>query len=224
MIKIPLKGPLGIFYNSVVDNDCEYLLNHNWIATKSSSNIYAVMLNDDSEDKMPMHRMIMGNPDEFVIDHINGNTLDNRRLNLRICSNTENAANKSGSRKKDSRGIKWKNKGPNRYYTGHVRSNKKLLYAGSYQSKDTAIFARDLLCVQLHGEFSCPNLNAGFNYMLNIDEESLSKEIDRIFNDLSKQRINDRSDLYLEKLKSSLPKYLNTLRKIRMLEEELERE
>ncbi len=44
-----------------------------------------------------MHRYIMGVVDdpEVIVDHINGNGCDNRRSNLRICTEKENNKNKS---------------------------------------------------------------------------------------------------------------------------------
>lgn len=42
----------------------------------------------------PMHRFIMNCPAEMIVDHINGDRLDNRKSNLRICNNQQNSVNK----------------------------------------------------------------------------------------------------------------------------------
>lgn len=44
-----------------------------------------------------LHRYIMNCPEEKIIDHINHNTLDNRKSNLRICNNYENGFNRLGA-------------------------------------------------------------------------------------------------------------------------------
>lgn len=43
--------------------------------------------------KIYMHRLIIGATKQSVVDHINGNRLDNRRGNLRLCTKWENAQN-----------------------------------------------------------------------------------------------------------------------------------
>lgn len=42
-----------------------------------------------------MHRAIVKPPAGYVVDHINGDSLDNRRENLRVCTTKENAANRA---------------------------------------------------------------------------------------------------------------------------------
>lgn len=58
-----------------------------------------------------MHRFIMGFPKGKYVDHINGNTLDNRKRNLRVCTNAANLRN------------------------GRVRSNNKSGVKGVYWDK-----------------------------------------------------------------------------------------
>lgn len=45
-----------------------------------------------------LHRFLLGAPDGVMVDHRNGDTLDNRRDNLRLCTNSQNQANRQRSR------------------------------------------------------------------------------------------------------------------------------
>lgn len=78
-----------------------------------------------------LHRLIMGEPTGMVIDHINGDKLDNRRCNLRICSNRTNVR----MRHNDVRGYHW-DKARKLY---KVEANGR--YIGRYQTKEEALRA-----------------------------------------------------------------------------------
>ena len=57
-----------------------------------------------------LHRVIMGVEDRWsLVDHINGNPLDNRRENLRVCSQQENSCNrgKNSNNKSGYKGVSW---------------------------------------------------------------------------------------------------------------------
>lgn len=82
---------------AIVDEENYDLLSqHNWHVRKSWGNYYAVrnvLFDDGRRLPIDMHRIIMGAKSGQYVDHINQNSLDNRRCNLRICSNAENARN-----------------------------------------------------------------------------------------------------------------------------------
>ena len=83
----------------VDDEDYEYLNQWKWYANEwKGGKLYAVRnvrKNKQYIGYESMHRLLSSNKDKkLVTDHINGNTLDNRKSNLRICTISENTKNR----------------------------------------------------------------------------------------------------------------------------------
>lgn len=93
-----------------------------------------------------LHRLIMGAPENMDVDHINGNSLDNRRQNLRICERKHNCYNK-----KSVRGY-WYDKSCNKYRAEIWFENRKY-YLGVYRSEDEARSAYIKKAKELFGAF-----------------------------------------------------------------------
>lgn len=93
---LPVKGTSG----SIVDDDVfEMLAKHKWCL----SNGYP---SRRFEGKLVyLHRIVLGTPPGCHTDHINGNKLDNRLENLRICDASHNCAN-HGKNKNNTTGFK----------------------------------------------------------------------------------------------------------------------
>ena len=91
-------------------------------------------------------------------DHINGNSLDNRKINLRMCSCSENSSNrgKQENNKSGYKGVCW-NKLINKWYV-QIRKNSKVYYLGVFDDKDEAAKVWNKKAVELHGEFAYQNV------------------------------------------------------------------
>ena len=93
--------------------------------------------------RVKLHRLIMNCPDDKLIDHINHNTLDNRKINLRICTSSQNQmnTNKRIDNSSGVKGVNW-NKSKERWQA-YITIDKKYIYLGTFKNKDDAIKARN---------------------------------------------------------------------------------
>lgn len=103
--------------------------------------------------KIRLHRFITDCPDNMVVDHINHNPLDNRKCNLRICTQQENMMNQSINSKNTSgiTGVVW-NKQKNRWMA-QIMCNKKNINLGLFNTKEEAIEARKQAELEYFGEY-----------------------------------------------------------------------
>jgi len=79
-------------YALVDDEDFEYLNQWNWYAGENRSGFFAARgeFNGKNMNKILMHRVIMNCEKGKVVDHIDHNTLNNQKSNLRNCTTAEN--------------------------------------------------------------------------------------------------------------------------------------
>ncbi len=87
-----------------------------------------------------MHTLIMAPSKGFEVDHIDGNKLNNQRINLRICTRTQNMRNRWKQKNNTSgvRGVDWQK---NRW-RARITVNHKDLVLGYFTEKKEAIKAR----------------------------------------------------------------------------------
>lgn len=84
---------------AIIDlKDLTKCLAYKWSAVTDGFNWYATTnlprVAGKKHETMKLHRFIMNPSKDMSIDHLNHNGLDNRRVNLRICTHAENTANK----------------------------------------------------------------------------------------------------------------------------------
>lgn len=178
------------------DDDFEYLklFCTNPIEAKFTTNsktAYAITRKtiDNKRKQFYIHRIIMGvlNNPNLHIDHINKNTLDNRKKNLRIVTRSQNMKNRksSFSSTSDYLGVYFCSykKGKSKWRSVIKPNDKKNIHLGYYENQDDAGYAYNLSAEIIHGEYA--NLNK-------INEKNISNKIviqEKIGNYLSKQNI-----------------------------------
>jgi len=108
----------------------------------------------------PLHTFLLGyTPSKnFVGDHINGDTLDNRRLNLQICTNQQNTTKRKKINKNNTsgfRGVTWHSK--NKKWIAQIVFNNKYQNIGSYKKKEDAALAYNIKAKEIFGKFAILN-------------------------------------------------------------------
>lgn len=104
-----------------------------------------------------LHRVILKTEKGEVSDHINGNKLDNRKVNLRKCTTAQNIRNRKVGKNNTTgyKGISW-NRRDSLWYA-HVTLNRVSVYAGCGKTKEIAAKAYNKKAQELHGAFALLN-------------------------------------------------------------------
>ena len=105
-----------------------------------------------------LSRLLLGAPDDMVVDHINHNPLDNRRCNIRICTLSENAMGQS--KRKDVTASRYKGvtfKKETGRWDAQIRVEGKKLHLGYFATEEAAARAYDEAAKKYFGEYALLN-------------------------------------------------------------------
>lgn len=197
----------------VDDEDYERLSQYNWYATGDKHTHYAIRREyaNGKQKNIRMHRELMNPPEGKVVDHINGNGLDNRKENLRVCLQSQNCRNarkyEASNRYIGVTYLKTKDK-----WQANGNMDGKQVYLGIFDCEIAAARARDAYVRQHYGEF------AKFNF----PQEHLTDDTNQLklrIQELEKRL--DEADRELENLQDERDKFARQLSQHEVREERL---
>jgi len=160
MKKITANKGLSIL---VDDKDFDKVSDRHWCCFPARGTYYAMAQNRKSgvRTHVLMHRLILTAPRNLLIDHINGNGLDNRRENLRLCTNSQNCQNARMRKHNKSgyRGVHWNERDKGFY--ARIGVNGKRIWIGFFKAAEDAAKAYDKAAIKYHGDFARLNFAEG---------------------------------------------------------------
>ena len=103
--------------------------------------------------RMPLHKYIMNPPRGYEVDHIDGNGLNNKRENLRICTHAENLQNSKDRchGKQKYRGVRLV---PSGNYVAKFFHNGKNIHVGTFCTEEEAAIAWNAKAKELYGKYA----------------------------------------------------------------------
>jgi hypothetical protein len=143
-------------YAIVDDQDYDYLNQWKWTFNQGYARRKLVV--GEKAYSIPLHKAITLCPDGYLVDHVNGDTLDNRKINLRICNKGQNNYNRRQGALNNKSGYKgvYLDKKSNKWQA-QIRYNYKTRYLGLYENIKDAARAYNEAAAKYFGEFARPN-------------------------------------------------------------------
>lgn len=133
----------GIFKVKIDHEDKERINKYKWVVSIHRGGVfYIVARNKGFSRNIQLHRLITNCPSNLVVDHINHDTLDNRKENLKVCTQAENSLNK-GLHPSNKTGYKNICKGETKPFRVAIKRNCKRLCDKEFNTLCEAIEYRD---------------------------------------------------------------------------------
>mgnify|MGYP006921403248 CR=1 FL=1 len=153
------------FVTTVDDCDFEMLSRYRWSTAKRNGGFYAATKSNLGGRTAYMHRLLMGldHGDKRRVDHKDGNGLNNRRENLRVCTHAENLRNQHRKQvtKSGFKGVWPSHNGKRKPWIAMFTKDYKRHYVGSFVTAEEAARAYDEAVKLAFGEFASLNFPEG---------------------------------------------------------------
>jgi hypothetical protein len=136
----------------LIDDEDAALISRLSIGLSKSPHTFYVWYSKGPE-RGAIHRLIMGKPKGMLVDHKNGNGLDNRKQNLRVSTRQQNAFNRHAHISKITKfkGIKWST--TRKMWSAQITVSGKNTHGGEFFCEVNAAIAYNELAKKHHGDF-----------------------------------------------------------------------
>lgn len=160
-----MEVPLTHGMVAIIDpEDWPLVSRYSWSANRSKKKFYAMtkVRRGGKRESVFMHRLILGLAKGETTDHVNGDSLDNRRKNLRVATAFQNAWNRRkpqrASKTSQYKGVFF-DKGK---FRASILHEGKRHCLGAFLAEEAAARAYDAACLRLRGEWAVLNFPASF--------------------------------------------------------------
>jgi len=150
-------------YAIVDPDDYQRLNKYEWEARRTRNSPYYAARQDINRSTRKyklifMHKEIIEVGDGLFVDHINHNSVDNRKANLRPATQTQNNRNRrkfAGQSNSKYKGVYWKPRLEK--WVAQIGVNRKVIHLGCFEKEKDAAKAYDEGAKKYHGEFASLN-------------------------------------------------------------------
>ena len=141
-------------YHRSVADDIHWYVHNNTSAKSDEKYVISRRKKTDNCEEIKLHNYIMNPPDYMIVDHIDGDTMNNTRDNLRIVTQQQNSWNRAVAINNTS-GVKGVSKVKrNNKWIARIGYNGKRIVIGTFDNYDDAVEARLTVEKELYGEYS----------------------------------------------------------------------
>jgi len=147
--------------------DLEKVKKYNWFTKRGY-----ILSHDDNHNEIYLHRFVMNIGDNEIIDHINHDTKNNKKINLRICNQSKNQMNKKiqSNNKSGVTGVFWDKQ--RNAWKSYISKNKKRINLGWFDNFKEAVKVRKEAEEKYFGEYKY-NKNNDIRYNEDVKMEEI---------------------------------------------------